>query len=105
MHLDLDNAITAAGFATSALDIEAEAALAVALRLGIRRRGEQIADQVKHSGIGSRIGSGGTSDGGLVDVNDFIQLLHAFDSLMFTGNTTCTVQLSRQMFVENLIHQ
>ena len=25
--------------------------------------------------------------------------------LMFTGNTTCTVQLSRQMFVENLIHQ
>ena len=105
MHLDLDNAVTAAGFAASALDIEAEAALAVALRLGIRRRCEQIADQVKYSGIGSRIGSGSTSDGGLVDVDDFVQLLHTFDSLMFTGNATCTVQLSRQMFVKNLIHQ
>ena len=72
MHLDLDNAITAAGFATSALDIEAEATLAVALRLGIRRRGKQIPDQVKDAGIGGRIGPGGTSDGGLVNINDLV---------------------------------
>ena len=105
MHLDLNDTVTTAGFTSSALDIKAETSLAVPFRLGICGGSEQVTDQIKHSGIGSRVGSGGTSDGRLVDIDDLVQLLHTFDSFMFAGDAAGTVQFSCQMLIEDLIHQ
>ena len=105
MHLDLDDTIATAGFTSSALDIEAESSLAVTLGLCVRRRSKQIADQIKYSGISSGVGSGSPSDGRLVNVDDFVQLFHTFDTLVSAGNAAGTVQFSRQMLVEDLIHQ
>ena len=86
MHLDLDDTIATAGFTSSALDIEAESSLAVTLGLCVRRRSKQIADQIKYSGISSGVGSGSPSDGRLVNVDDFVQLFHTFDTLVSAGN-------------------
>ena len=76
----------------SGLDIEAEAAFGIALRLGIRCRCKQIADHVKHTGIGSRVRARGAPDGRLVDINDFIQLVHSDDLIVFSGYGSRTVQ-------------
>ena len=53
--------------------------------------GKQIPDLVEHACIGSRIGSGSSSDRGLVNVNHLVQLFNPFDSLMLSGNTPCSV--------------
>ena len=46
----------------------------------------ELADEVKHSGIGGRVAAGGAADGALVDADDFVQLLHAFHG----GKLACT---------------
>ena len=72
MHLNLDDTVTAAGFASSAFHVEAETALAVSLRLGIRCGSKQVTDHIEHTGVGSRIGTRGTPDRRLVNVDDLI---------------------------------
>ncbi len=105
VHLDLDDAVTAAGFTASALHIEAESSLVVTFGLGIRRGSKQIPDHVKHSGIGGRVGSGRASDGRLVYVDHFIQLLHALNAPVFSRNHPGPVKIPGQMFIQYLVHQ
>ena len=105
MHLDLDDPIAAASLAAAALYIKAEPALIVPLGLGVRSGGEQVPDQVKYPGVGSRIGPGGAADGGLVDGNDLIQLLRPLDGLVLSGDGTGPVQLLGQGLVEDLVNQ
>ena len=105
MHLDLDNTVAAARLAASALDVEAETALAVTLGLGVRGGGEQVPDQVEHARVGGRVGPGGAPDGGLVDGDDLVQLFHALDALVPAGNGSGPVQLPGQGLVENLVNQ
>ena len=88
VHLDLDDPVSAAGLAPAALDVKAEPALGIASGLGVRRRGEQVPDQVKHPRIGRRIGAGRPPDGGLVDGDDLIQLFHPVDSIMLSRNSS-----------------
>ena len=83
MHLNLDNTITAAGFASSAFYIEAETAFLVTSCLGICCRCKKISDLVKHSCVSGRVGTGSTPDRGLVNVDDFIKLVHSQNILMF----------------------
>src|SRR5699024_8655225 len=58
MHLDLDDAVAAAGLAAASLHLEAEPALFISPCLCIRRGSEQIPDHVEHPCIGSGIGTG-----------------------------------------------
>ena len=91
MHLNLKDSITAAGFASSALDIETESTLLVSACLCIRCRRKQIPDHVKHTGVSCRIGTRRTTDRRLIDVNDLVQLFQTKDVIMLSRNATRTV--------------
>ena len=105
MHLDLQDAVSAAGFAPASLDIETETPLLVAFRLGIGRSGEQIPDQVKYPGIRGRVRAGRTSDRRLVDVDDLIQLLDSYDILVLARNGPGPVQFFCQTLVQDFVDQ
>ena len=75
MHLDLHKAVALAGLAATALDIEGEAPLAEAAHFCILRACKQIADIVKDTGIGRRIGARRTTDWALIQRDD---LIHRF---------------------------
>ena len=105
MHLDLDDAVAAAGLAAASLHIEAEPALFISPCLCVGRGSEQIPDHVKHPGIGGGIGTGSTADGRLVDVDHLIQLIDSLDSFVFPGNGSGPVQVPRKRLVKDLVHQ
>ena len=105
VHFYLDDTVTAACLAASALYIKAEPSLSIALCLGIRRRSKQISYLVKDTGIGCRVGTGCPPDRGLVDINHLVKLLNSLDSLMFSGNTSCPVQIPCKMLIQNFIDQ
>ena len=105
VHLDLQHTVAAAGLAAAALGVEGEPARSVAPGLGVRGRGEQVADQVEQVGIGGRIGSGRPADGALVDGNDLVQLLHALDGVVLAGAHLHAVQLGTQRLEQHLVDQ
>ena len=105
MHLNLDNSITGAGFAAAALYVKAEPSFFVTLGFCIRCRCEQIPDHIKYTGVGSRIGPWRSSDGGLIDTDYLVKLLHTFNSAVFARNGSCPVQGLRQRLIKNLIDQ
>src|SRR5580704_14760443 len=75
VHLDAALAFALAGFAASALDVEGEAAGLVAALTGLGKHGEEISYCRKHPRIGSRVAARGSADGGLVDLDDFVDLV------------------------------
>ena len=99
MHLYLKDSVAAAGFTSSSLDIEAEPPLLIALRLGVRRRRKQITDQIKNSGVGSRIGSGRPPDRRLVNIDHLIKLLHSLNGRMLTRDRSRPVQFPCQTLI------
>ena len=105
VHLDFEQAVTRAGFASTALDIERETARAVAARLGIRRLGEQIADVVEHTRIGRRVGARRASDGRLVNVDDLIEVFDADEFVVRACTGLCAVQLRCQLFVQDFVDE
>ena len=105
MHLDLDNAVAAAGFTPAALYIKAETSLGIALCFGVGSGRKQIADQIEHPRISCRIRPGRSSDRGLIDGYDFIKQFYSFNSLVFSRNCSGAVQFLGQGFIQNLIHQ
>ena len=105
MHLDLDDAVAGAGFAAAALDVKGKAAFGVAPGAGVLGAGKEGPDQVKDAGIGRGIGPGSAADGGLVDVDDLVQLLDSLDIVMLSGDGPGTVEVTGQAFVEDLVDQ
>jgi hypothetical protein len=47
--------------------------------------GEKLPDRGEKTGIGRRVGAWSSSDRGLVDVDDFVDLVDAPDLLAFPG--------------------
>ena len=74
VHLDLDDPVSAAGFAPPPLDVEAVAAFLVAAGAGFGKLGEELPDVGEDAGIGGRVRAGGAPDGGLVDFDDLVDL-------------------------------
>ena len=60
VHLDLDRAVAGARLAAAALDVEREPALEVAAHLGLRGRGEELADVVEDAGVRRRVATAGS---------------------------------------------
>ena len=79
VHFDLDHAVALAGFAAAALDVEAEAARAVAALARFGHPGEQFADRREQAGVGGRVGARGAADRRLVDVDDLVEKFQAVD--------------------------
>ncbi len=104
-HADLDDAIALAGLAAPALDVEGEAALGISAHFGVVCHGEKIPDMVEHAGIRRRVGSGRAADGGLIDVDDLIDMLQPQNLLVFARAVFGAVQLPGRRLVENLVDQ
>ncbi len=105
MHFDLDNAVAAAGLTSSSLYIKGKTSLCIASGLCIRCGGKKLPDHIKHAGIGGRIGARRPPDGGLIDIDDLIQLLHALYAVMCTGHHSGSVQGLCQRFIKHFIDQ
>src|SRR5262245_38456181 len=102
VHLDLDHAVALAGFAAPALDVEGEAAGLVAARLGLGQLGEPFADGGEGAGIGRWVRARGAADRRLVDVDDLVELLDAFDLVVFARHLARAVELAGDRAVEGL---
>ncbi len=105
MHLDLDDAVALAGFASAPLDVEREATGFIAARLRFGQTGEPFADRRERSRIGRGVGARGAADGRLVDINNFIEPFNALDPVMRARMVAVVVQLLRDGFVQRFDNQ
>ena len=105
MHLDLQHAVTGAGLAPAAPDVEGEPPRAVAPAFGLLGGGKQVPDVVEQPGVGGGVGPGRPADGALVDVHHLVQMLDALDPVTLAGVDLHPVQLHPQALEQDLIHQ
>ncbi len=77
IHFDAAKAVALAGFAAAAFYVEAEAAGAIAAFARFREHGEEIADRRENARVGGGIRARGAPDGGLIDFDDFVDLVGA----------------------------
>ena len=105
VHLDLFLPLTLAGFATSALDIEAESAGCIRPQPGVRRLGEQRTDVVENLGVGGGVGSRRSPDGRLVDLDNLVDMLDAGDLLVSASAPSGQMELVRDPAIENVLDQ
>ena len=105
VHLNFENAIALAFFAATTLDVEAEAAWLIATHLGGRQPSKEVADVVEHAGIRGGIAPRRAANGRLVDDDDLVQTLVAFEDAMFTRTFLGTVKLAEQRAAQNVIHK
>src|SRR5690606_20094945 len=82
MHLYLDDTVTLAGFAASALDVETEAAGLVTACTGFLGAGKQVANRREQARVGSRVGARRATDRALVDIDDLVEMLDAIDAFI-----------------------
>ena len=75
LHLDMLEAVAAAGGAAAVARIEAERARCVGALLRHRRRGVQLADRIEGADVACRVRARGLADRGLVDEHDLGHVL------------------------------
>ena len=82
VHLDADRAVARARLAAATLHVEREPARLVAAHLRFLGGREQRADLVEHAGVRGRVRTRRAPDRRLVDVDDLVEVLGAFDGLV-----------------------
>ena len=93
------------GFTSSTFYIEAEPPRLIASHLGLRGLAEQFTYIAENPYIGSRIGSWRTSNGLLININYFINILSSAYFPAFPGSKRRLIQLIGQAFEKNIIYQ
>ena len=105
VHLDSLLAGPVAGFAPAAGLVEAESAGRIASHLGLRKLGEQLADQVERAGIRRRCRIGRVSQRRLVDADHLVDMLQTLDRFVGTRGLLCAVQGSGRGLPQNVFDQ
>ena len=105
VHLDAALAFALAGFAASALDVEGEAAGLVAALAGLGEHGEEVADGGEDAGVGGGVRAWGAADGGLVDLDDFVELVDADDAAVLAGLFAGAVEFFGEGAVEDVVDE
>src|SRR5260370_12167807 len=75
IHFDAAQAVALASFAAAALDVEAEAAGAVAALARFGEHGKKLANGREDACVGGGIGARCAADGGLLDPADSVDLI------------------------------
>ena len=104
-HFDAPEAVALAGFAAAALDVEAEAAGAVAALARFGEHGEKLADGRENARVGGGIRTRRAADGRLVDLDDLVNVLDAQKLPVRAGGFHRAVKLLRQGAIENVVDQ
>ena len=105
VHLDAALAFALAGFAAAALNVEGEAAGLVAALAGFGEHGEEVADGGEDAGVGRGIGARGAADGGLIDLDDFVELVDADDAAVLAGFFAGAVEFFGEGAVEDVVDE
>ena len=93
MHLDAQDAVALTRLAAAALDVEREAARLVAACARVGQAGVEIAKEGEDAGVRGRIGARGAADGRLVDGDDLVDVLEAFDPVALADGRGGVVEL------------
>ena len=105
VHFDPTHSLALAGFAPSALDVEAESPRLVAADLRFGGHAEELADLVEDSGVGRRIRAGGPADRGLIHVDHAIDPLEAVDPLVRSGDDLRADHRSKGRLEQHFVDQ
>src|SRR5437879_11530110 len=105
IHFDTAQAVSLAGFAAAAFDVETEAAGTVATLARFRQHGKEIADRRENSGVGGGIRSRRTANRGLIDFNNFVDLVSAENLAMRGRRFGGAIKFLRERAVENVVDE
>src|SRR3984957_9801191 len=102
IHLDALEPIALAGFAASALLVEAEAARFVAAFARFRQHGVEFADGREEAGVRGGVGARSAANGRLIDLYNLIDVFQAFDGIVLARRVVRSVNFFRQRTVKNV---
>ena len=105
VHLDAALAFALAGFASSALHVEAEASGLVAAFARLGQHGEEVAHGGEDAGVRGWIRARGAADGGLVDLDDLVELVDADDAAVLAGIFAAAVEIFCQRPIEDVVDE
>ena len=105
MHLDFDDAITLAGFAATAFDIETEASWHIAARARLLRACKQFTNRCEQATVGRRVRARSASDRTLADIDDFVDGSKALQPLVRCRIAAGAVYFLGHGLVEGVINQ
>src|SRR6266851_6713448 len=103
IHFNTAQAVSLAGFAAAAFDVETEAARAVAALARFGEHGEQVADRRENSSVSGGIGPRRAADWRLIDFDDFVNLVSADDFAMRGRRFRGAIKFLRERAVENVV--
>src|SRR5690606_7631529 len=96
---------TLAGFASTTAHVEGETSGVVAACPGFGHAGKQFADRCEHAGVGCRVAPRRAADGTLVHRNDLVEVLQAFQRVVWRRFRMCPVQRARDRRGKRVVDQ
>ena len=102
MHLDLDQAIAAAGFAAPALDVERKTPRLVPARGAFGQLCEPVADVGERASVGRGVRTRGAANGGLVDVDHLVAMFKASDLVMRARNDARAIKAAGRRGIQRV---
>ena len=105
IHFDAALTFALAGFAASALHVEAEAAGLVSALARFGQHGEEVADGGEDSGVGGGVGARRAADGRLIDLDNFVELLSAVDGFVCAGFFAAAVEFLGERTIEDVVDE
>src|SRR5882762_2941595 len=105
IHFDAAEAVALASFAAAAFHVEAEAAWAVAALARFGEHGEETANGREDASVGSGIRTRRAAYGGLIDFDNFVDLIRAENFAMRGGRFRGAIELLREGAIENVVDE
>ena len=105
VHLDAALAFALAGLAAAALHVEGEAAGLVAALARLGQHGEEVAHGGEDAGVGRGVRTRGAADGGLIDLDDLVELVDAAHRSVLAGFFARAVEVLGERAVEDVVDQ
>ena len=105
VHLHLHHSVALASLAAPTRHVEGKAARAIAALAGGGYFGHQLANRREQTGVGGRIGARRAANRRLVHIDDFVEMLDAFNRLMPCRLFVGTVNGAGYCSVQRVIHQ
>src|SRR5208337_2242362 len=105
LHVDREEAVSLAGAAPPALDVEAEEARAIVPQLGLVGRGEGPPDLVEGLQVSDRVGSTRPADGGLIEEDRVLELAGPLEIVEVGNGQRLLMEPLAERGVERLLDQ
>ncbi|MNJ44472.1 hypothetical protein D3C77_395260 [compost metagenome] len=99
VHFNLDNPVPPAGLAAPSLNVKAKAAFLIAANFRFRGLREKIANIVKYARISCWVRTRRPANRGLVDIDDLLYMLQAFNLTVLPRTHLRPIQIAGQRFI------